>query len=702
MRSLFFRFQSFLKRGALVKGFKKQGPKGFRPPQALKGPKGQILVFLILVFDVLFVFFGLSINSALVIHDKINLQNAADLSAIYGAQKQAELLNAIAHENYMIRQAWKLLVWRYAYLGGWSSERPVVDRNIGNPPVACVSHHATYRHYPPNKGGNNFSDIMCNYERPSFQGLTAATVTKIPGIAPFYAGAVEGNRDLGDTCDKAHYLNWLYPQALLLNFYEEQKKRKVKIQALATKLIGGEDLQGDLIQDGVLNTLYKNLTYANRQGFLQAKFYNSMEINDLKPKDFLVDIPIYPLLYYRAYQGNAEYGSCTNSGDDGKSLPHIHKCPTDSNCQDLANEFDDPTTQKIEEIVKGNRYLLGLEKNPWYMVYSGVQVQTYVKEIFSFKRTLLKAEAFAKPFGGRIGPWYAKTWPANLNRSWGAQVDRLAPKRNLNPPGQDFKISKGDIVRYIPNHSRYPGDTQGAWGQDYYNYFNAFSSDLFRDHNSQMNVIAAYMDRDGKWDPLSLGNETISSPRQWCDSSKNLLRHREYTAAVPDLFDITYYSISPFYWKHYVEQVEGSKGEGLDHSCRKVNQLYQQTPGRSELHIFVMELNQQRLQTRSTNLFSWKISRWQQLLTGWQPMGPGFRTDETEGRDLSSSQSPQHMMRCNVFDSRASYFPSDCVLGGRSGYSVKLISRNFLSADNLELGGKGQTGSIKNPPPPPL
>ena len=49
--------------------------------------KGQITIFIILTFQVLFVFLVMMINIGFVVHDKINLQNSVDLGVIYGAQK---------------------------------------------------------------------------------------------------------------------------------------------------------------------------------------------------------------------------------------------------------------------------------------------------------------------------------------------------------------------------------------------------------------------------------------------------------------------------------------------------------------------------------------------------------------------------------------------------------------------------------------
>ena len=70
-----------------------------------KSRTGQMSIFAILIFQSLFILFAMSLNIALVVHDKINLQNSVDLSAYYGAMKQAEMMNVIAHINFQIRQS---------------------------------------------------------------------------------------------------------------------------------------------------------------------------------------------------------------------------------------------------------------------------------------------------------------------------------------------------------------------------------------------------------------------------------------------------------------------------------------------------------------------------------------------------------------------------------------------------------------------
>src|ERR1035437_6044891 len=109
----------------------------------MRNQRGQAAILVALMFNVLFVFFAMTINVALVVHDKINLQNSADLAAYYAAAKQAEILDVIAHENYMIRQAWKLLSWRYRVLGTMGLYR------APSPPHPVWQNELTDTVYPP-------------------------------------------------------------------------------------------------------------------------------------------------------------------------------------------------------------------------------------------------------------------------------------------------------------------------------------------------------------------------------------------------------------------------------------------------------------------------------------------------------------------------------------------------------------------------
>ncbi len=73
------------------------------------------------------------------------------------------------------------------------------------------------------------------------------------------------------------------------------------------------------------------------------------------------------------------------------------------------------------------QYTIGVEKNPWYVAYVGARATTKPREIFFplGSGVTMSARAFAKPFGGRIGPWYAVNWDSAAKHSDGDPTDAL-------------------------------------------------------------------------------------------------------------------------------------------------------------------------------------------------------------------------------------------------------------------------------------
>ena len=177
-------------------------------------------IFVALIFQVLFVFFAMVINIGLVVHDKINLQNAVDLSAYYAAQKQAEWLNVIAHQNYQIRQSFKLLTWRYRVLGTmgltrgadihptrWSGNIP--DQQAYPPganPSACIIYKPVWQDVP--KG----DESVC--QRRDF---ILPEISPTPIIATFNPinillniSAKDSQRRIEETCKDYGRYNYIY------------------------------------------------------------------------------------------------------------------------------------------------------------------------------------------------------------------------------------------------------------------------------------------------------------------------------------------------------------------------------------------------------------------------------------------------------------------------------------------------------------
>ena len=92
--------------------------------------------------------------------------------------------------------------------------------------------------------------------------------------------------------------------------------------------------------------------------------------------------------------------------------------------------------------------------------------------------------------------------------------------------------------------------------------------------------------------------------------------------------------------------------------------------------------------------FTYVTEDWAHALTSWAPKNL-----------LDYSIDPDRLGKCtaNVAGSDNDPKPptaGHCVAGGTTGYAVKMVSSDYLKSSELELGGKGITGSLINPPPP--
>ncbi|MEK7790086.1 MAG: pilus assembly protein TadG-related protein, partial [Deltaproteobacteria bacterium] len=79
----------------------------------LKNKTGQVAIFVLMMFSLIFMFFGMAINIGMLVHHKINLQNAADMGALAAAAEQARILNMIGWKNYELRKNFKDFIYRY-------------------------------------------------------------------------------------------------------------------------------------------------------------------------------------------------------------------------------------------------------------------------------------------------------------------------------------------------------------------------------------------------------------------------------------------------------------------------------------------------------------------------------------------------------------------------------------------------------------
>ena len=75
----------------------------------LRNQKGQTSLFMALFIFTMIIMFAFTTNIGMLVHAKINLQNAADAAAYSGAAVQARQLTAAGYLNWEMRRALKAL-----------------------------------------------------------------------------------------------------------------------------------------------------------------------------------------------------------------------------------------------------------------------------------------------------------------------------------------------------------------------------------------------------------------------------------------------------------------------------------------------------------------------------------------------------------------------------------------------------------------
>lgn len=675
-------------------------------------------VFIALFFQVLFVFFAMAINVGMVVHDKINLQNAVDLAAYYGAARQAEILNQIAHINYQMRQNYKLFVWRYRVLGTiglnnhpynlnnptstLQAEDPVPDTEIS--PVVCVSHYYW----------KEFNDLdsrssMCKENRlfiPNIQPPVGGSGF-LPGFSDLERFTEMAKGEIRNACLEAGILNWRFAAGLLAHFRVEGLMRKRMIKTLANNLSspGFADLRNESVETGVRNTFEKNLTNSNFNGSPNFEYFNSMtEGQCADPNYWLPEIQINPVIMFSDFSTTLGTEDCSGGlpvynramGTGRRPYNGLDNLPSGLLDGPL-NAFYGRHVNELGQHWAGEpsagtdlHSSIGFEKNPWCMVYTGVKATTQVRKPFSPTggTVTLQARGFAKPFGGRVGPWYGRQWPQGSPNSVATtrdqMVDRLLPSRDVPGGGGTFD-PKDDVA----NYSRFPGDTLG------FNSRRALTEMIFDFKSLLTNHSTTRAQAPLAWRTLNhLGGlpnlqnlkDSLSRDVVGEADSPARLRPFELAAVSPNVFDAFYYSIEPSYFNNYFGATTTNNG-ALFSDTDKIYDIGSNTDANNPAE------NDIRTQIAAANQYyegdiNYVIKDWQNLLTGWHQKAA-----------VDYDMDPSQFGRCNTAVTNQSFpNPGNCIDGGRTGSSIKNVSRDFLMSSDHELGGGGAGGPILNPP----
>lgn len=807
----------------------------------MRNQKGQVGIFVALIFQVIFVFFAMLVNVGLVVHHKINLQQSTDLAAYYGAQKQAEMMNVMAHVNFQIRQAWKLMAWRYRILGTFGIERKNAGSGINFPvrwpdtgggvkrpkyfpdsrdfvcpgpgpksqgitvsdvPFMCMGHNGFGDWISAATGDETFCKIDCN----GIESSSAFSISQIPAVG---TSSIYGNNmgtQINDAINQANSivekvcktLGPVTTQMLSLyygNYIKDTQNRKKFIYMLTKNLGLPEDqmldIEGNLVLDGVKNTLKNNLTEANLASLKESAIgtfngVKSFSGSSSFAEGMMREITFQRLLFFLV---DCKLSSSQSKDVILKSLYEGSGGTLDTNIRNnLGTLLDAAGVNAIEQLFALNGKdvnTIGYEKNPWIHVYYGVKASSEPKIPFlPLAKIKLHAISFAKPFGGSIGPWYFKNWEAGADdndgrNDWENRTDINLPRRNISGLPSDPTLK--EARDFLFNYSTHIGDvfSNGAASSDPGNKAGLANTDIValyhlmlankRTHQpgsrstppSQQKIDEPTAERyqkpsvwprysywyhlssditDPTYDPLAVDRFSAGGAAR-----NSYMRDIEISVVSPNQFDATYYSIEPDFMGNYamklkpqvIAKIANAAGLGsvpiipLDFGHPGATQI----PGINVMPYFGVrhqiqithdlfkeaadEITQLNGSQGTALRFGLDIlaSKQSSLLTGWTFLNltaNGYSTFPGPGIGGSHSMlfgtcDENDNMNPWTSDFKAPYeleddlpaVPGNCVTGGRTGYSVKLISSDLLRSGHIfeNMGGPGMNGQIRNPIP---
>lgn len=742
----------------------------------ITGNKGQVALFVALIFQVLFLFFAMIVNVGLVVHHKINLQSSVDMAAYYGAMKQAELLNSIAHMNYQMRQSWKLLAWRYRVLGSagdyqrhpynYNSKNidPSRDKeysddsfaNFSQPPF-CITNQ------PFNEPVAKANESTCKETLDSSFHQKHIRLFQAPPVIAGFIGfasatkAITQNLKLSalERCAQVGPINYMVVGNFMLAYQMDQNARRVTIARISKQMSKNkkdfDDIDGLSVEAGAKETFTRNLTEANKDSSsVTFELYNSLAhqgcgINPLNnsleyPAPWLSEIRIFPTIYYtdlicggttlnyKPKNFELKLPSQINSYNNEDSIPDAYLKGLTAKSPGM-NERIEYIAQNLNLYSDNNRFLAGFEKNPWCQAYVGIKASTSPKIPFAPSDLKLTASAFAKPFGGRIGPWYYKVWNKGTPESTGSIDDRTDPMLPLKI--KDPNILAGDPQLFgsplrIANYGKYVGDPYGlkSWrtlGHFVRAFFSLTPRSAYRaipSGTTQTDQLIISSDnaapRIEDWDkvafPLDLNTEKDILAWNNTEDRNTGMRALEIAGLAPDQFDLAYYSIEPNFYDNYYNRLSKGliKKMGLSQSFLRPD--IGARIGNKTLESFSVKDQIKLVKDISANVIDFKtkltyvVLNPVHLLTSWTNKTL-FDYEEAPKGYFGSCQSPlisknsyTDPQENSGFLKKGESVPGECVTGGRTGYSVKIISKDLLFSP-VKAGGDGSSEStILNPP----
>lgn len=352
--------------------------------KAIRNNRGQVAVLFALVFTFMFVLFAFVMDFGHLIHNKMNLQIAADAAAYSGAAWQARMLNQMGAVNYHMRQDYKEMVMRFQMThtrhnrdfprGPQFLNRPF-DELTNHSQMVCQQAHS-FRALR----GRQYDRLtnLCLNADPATGGLPPIVVP--PVIAAFDP----------------------FAEAVAAQIREIQRQADIECEH------SKED--NEKLVNHLIRTYQARLEGHSRQMEEMRDYINQATQSNFASSD-------HPVLASARESARRNLTISNNNSDFKIEL----LTPEDNQFVQVERFDSDNFATWFEFQARGSacvakvgitkfRVPVGFEKNPRVLTYFGVKLTSKPRMLFMPQSWVnaafptLEAYAIAKPFGSRLGP----------------------------------------------------------------------------------------------------------------------------------------------------------------------------------------------------------------------------------------------------------------------------------------------------------
>jgi hypothetical protein len=428
---------------------------------------GQIsIVAAALMGTTFFLFFAFVVNTGMLVHAKINLQNAADVAAYAGAASQARHLENIGILNYELRRQYKRFLFRYYVIG-----------NLTRPDF---SSGGTYRFGARRSDDDTFQDLgipsvcLTFKQNDNYCGRFNLQAVVAPGTPSFLDAIGQALKDVLDNIEQIRQRNcsslsqanvlalylWIFntnPEGsgdlIGSSTFDQETQQALRTLPAITKGLG--IVPRNLITYQRIKTLQQIVNMAAQRGV------TSEEAKSLEQRPNPMTLERTVLAFKSAERTLGE-----SIFEQGK-LQMDELLPSGSNAlldlEPLFVEFNTYATfiasdanrgdcrQRLFSIpVKGAALPVAVSKKMGSTTYYAVRLRGTPNLLFNPFNLTLEAFSAARPFGARLGPISRP----DLNSEF--FINKIPTSAAAQDP-------VGSISGGVPNIAFRPGDGLGLY-----------------------------------------------------------------------------------------------------------------------------------------------------------------------------------------------------------------------------------------------